>query len=91
MSKKIKVSAEMEIERNGNSLTCPIEGTFYPGCEEVRYLRNGDPGYPAEPATIDDITASGPDGEIELTDKEMDEAESILMDKVPGACEDDRY
>jgi hypothetical protein len=31
--------------------TC--EGTFQPGSPAVMYLRNGDPGYPADPAEFE--------------------------------------
>ena len=36
-------------------------GDFYP---EVRNLRNGDPGYPAEGGEVEDVEAIMPDGSV---------------------------
>ena len=45
----------------GLPLVC--RGTYYRGTPEVHYLRNGNPGYPAEPAEFDfeSITIAGHD------------------------------
>ncbi len=32
---------------------------YYPA---VMYMRNGDPGYPAEGGEVEDVTVTGPDG-----------------------------
>lgn len=39
-----------------------VEYKFYKGSPEVRYLRNGDPGYPAEPSEVEiyDVTSDDP-------------------------------
>ena len=46
--------------------TC--EGTFQPGSPAVMYLRNGDPGYPADPAEFE------PE-EITITDNSIMQAD----------------
>ncbi len=46
---------------------------YYPA---VMYLRNGDPGYPAEGGEIEDLTVTGPDG------IEWDSIPEALMSKL---------
>ena len=41
----------------GAEVDCRITFNYTPGHPEVRYLRNGDPGYPAEPAEVEFVSA----------------------------------
>lgn len=63
-----------------------VEGTVTAGTREVRYLRNGDPGYPAEPATVEiDSAEDAETGEpVELTDAETRKAEDNLLENWDG-------
>lgn len=76
----MKLKATLPIERDGAEIVTTITGNYYPCRPEVRYQRNGDPGWPGEPARIEDIEAYGPDGEYELTREEMEEAKQSLFD-----------
>ena len=40
-----------------DAIECSIVYTYSPGRPMVMYLRNGDPGYPEEPATVDFVSA----------------------------------
>ncbi len=40
-------------DENDIDMELEVSGDFVPGCPEVRYLKNGDPGYPAEPSEVD--------------------------------------
>jgi hypothetical protein len=57
------------IERNGKEIEVEVTGNYYPGLPEQRYLRNGDPGYPAEAAEMEIISVF-PD--VDLTQAEED-------------------
>ncbi len=51
-------------EPNGDGETLLLDvsahiSDYYPA---VMYLRNGDPGYPAEGGEVEDLTVVGPDG-----------------------------
>lgn len=48
--------------------TVTVEYFYSPGRPAVMTLRNGDPGYPEDPAQVEILTVTGPHGEIELTD-----------------------
>lgn len=56
-----------------------VEYTYYPGTRDVLYLRNGDPGYPGDPAECEIIKVSamqdGPDLCSILTDAAIDAIE----------------
>jgi hypothetical protein len=59
-----------------------VEFTYYPGSPEVRYLSNGDPGYPEELESFEfhSITHKG-DEFIQFFDgKDFREIENILCD-----------
>ena len=47
---------EFEFGADLLDLEINIAFTVIPGEPEVRYLRNGDPGYPASPAELDGVT-----------------------------------
>lgn len=42
----------------GAEIECEITFTYSPGRPAVMYLRNGDPGYPADPAEIELVSAT---------------------------------
>ncbi len=46
------------------SVILTVEATITDYLPAVWYLSNGDPGYPAEGGEIEDITITGPDGEV---------------------------
>lgn len=49
----------------------------------VMYLRNGDPGYPAEGGEVEDLTIIGPDG------VEWDSISEVLMSKLEDMAYDE--
>ena len=53
---------------------------YYPA---VMYLRNGDPGYPAEGGEVEDLTVTGPDG------LEWDSIPEALLAKLEGMAYDE--
>ena len=55
-----------------------VEYHYSPGRPAVIHLRNGDPGYPADPAEVEILSVMGPHGEIELTDH----IEDILWERI---------
>jgi hypothetical protein len=76
------ITSTMTITRQDQEIEVAISGTFLKGCKEVRYLRNGDPGFPAEPDEITDLEATLRDGdEAELTEDEYDEAYQMLIER----------
>lgn len=68
-----KIEAEIEVkfhlsgapddEREVAYPTVLIEYAFSKGCREVLYLRNGDPGFPAEPPEVEAVNAKLIDGD----------------------------
>jgi hypothetical protein len=75
------VSTTLTIEREGVEFEVEVAGTYNPGRPEVRYLRNGDPGHPEEPAEIVDLVATTEDGrDVELTEKEQQQAIEALIE-----------
>lgn len=47
------MSTYMEIYVPYKGRDCHIKGRFSPATPDVMYLRNGDPGYPGDPAEFD--------------------------------------
>ena len=45
----------MKTTVNYNGIEFEVTGEYQRGYEGQMYMRNGDPGYPGEPAGIDDI------------------------------------
>lgn len=65
---KVRFEYEYEDPRDGDAEPVVLEveaevSDYHPA---VRYLRNGDPGYPAEGGEVEDLRAFGPDGEVDL-------------------------
>lgn len=56
--------------------------TYYPGCDAVMTLPNGDPGYPAEASDVDiaevECIATGQDISPILTNKQWGDIEDYL-------------
>jgi hypothetical protein len=81
--KRQEVACTITIERNGREIEVEVTGTYCPGRPECRYLRNGDPGYPAEPSEIVDLVAKLPDGiEVVLTERETEAATDALFETI---------
>jgi hypothetical protein len=55
---KHKMKAFCPFGLQPDSLEVEIEFEYRPGRPAVMYLRNGDPGYPADPPEIDMISAT---------------------------------
>lgn len=68
--------------------------SYSPGCPEVRYLRNGDPGYPAEPAEYEfEFVGAEFDGAPArelglLTDVEIEGLKKWFEENHDRACEE---
>jgi len=50
------------IERGDDEVLVAVTADYTPGCDEVRYLPNGDPGYPAEPSDVSIVSVVGDNG-----------------------------
>ena len=78
MSKNRNLSFETTIlrydaEDNETEITLTVEASWTAGCPAVMYLRNGDPGYPAEPDEVEITSVTDENGiEIELSESEME-------------------
>ena len=71
------LTASITIERDGVEVEIFVHGKLWPGRPAVHYLRNGDPGYPAEEAEMELLGADdGKGNPVELT-----EAEEALADQ----------
>jgi hypothetical protein len=92
------IQAEIEVEvpgSNGQEYCYPVIEIVYnysPGCPAVMYQRNGDPGWPAEPAEVEvmDVTLLEDGGLAEVDAKTlMKWAEDWIQDKgYYRACEE---
>ena len=77
---------DLELVYDGEDVR--VTGSITPGCEAVMHLSNGDPGYPAEPAEIEDFKAYR-DG-VEITDDaELERMFIALEDDIFEAAADD--
>ena len=65
-------SFETEVEVDGKPVEVTVEYTFSPATPDVFYLRNGDPGYPGDPAGAD----------IEVVYRTDDKAKTDLSKKL---------
>ena len=58
-----------------HNLNWHVSGVYTPGRPARAYLANGDPGYPAEPSELDDITIT-----LRQAHGESDEMSDVLND-----------
>ena len=85
----MSLNIELFIERDGEELCVEVEGLYYKGMKGRMYERNGDPGYPDEPADVE-VTNVTLDGKpFELTDSELEQAHTELMEEAESAFEED--
>lgn len=80
MGMKYRVEADWVIERSGQEIEIKINGLYSERTPDVHYLRNGDPGYPGNPSTIDEVGATYGGHVIELTEEEQEKAEEKLLE-----------
>ncbi len=80
----------MEIERNDEEITVIITGNFIAGSPGVHTLSNGDPGYPADPAEMDDVKSFHGKTEIELTEDETEKAIEKLFESAAADYQDSK-
>lgn len=66
ISKVMKVTTVICVERNGEEVEVEVTGYWVPLMNGRMYLSNGDPGYPDEGGYFEDIG-----GSIELTEDEL--------------------
>ncbi len=80
MAKSSTVTVSFPVEpEEGDEFMVFVEATFYPGCPAVRSLRNGDPGYPEEPPSIDILSSVLEDGTpYDLSPDELEEVEQLV-------------
>ncbi len=110
MSRKISMTVELERffsfpglapgEREVAYPKVDLTLNYSPGCPAVMYRRNGDPGWPAEPAEIEIISAKLADGDgLAPTQEQVYDWAQEWLDSDAGyqyACDqadnrDDRY
>jgi len=59
MSTRHKMRATIPLDDSGaDEIECEITFSYSPGRPAVMYLRNGDPGYPSDPAEIELVSAT---------------------------------
>lgn len=101
MSSRHTITTEIEVKFSFPGLaageyetaypTVEIEYQFSKGCPEVRYQRNGDPGWPAEPPEVEILKAKLIDGDgLNPTDEQLYDWADQWLDSEKGfelACE----
>lgn len=73
-------------------VTVQASGCIHPGCSACFYLKNGDPGYPAEPEEVefDEVVCFDSDGNsVEFDESQYDDLESYVLENAPEDY--DRY
>lgn len=78
----MRVSTEMYIENDDeDEIELDISGEYDPGSPGCYTLSNGDPGYPPDPPSVDDIIAklAGTDEEFELSEDQLKTATELLI------------
>ncbi len=70
-------------DEDGETLMLDVSATITDYHPAVMYLRNGDPGYPAEGGEVEDLEVIGPDG---VTWHEVPQA---LQDKLEDMARDE--
>ena len=84
-------NAEIFISKYDDPLTVSFD--YYKGSPAVRYLRNGDPGYPSEPAEVDLISVklNGIEVSDTISVKEEDEIMEACFEWIADYDEPDEY
>jgi len=69
---------------NYNGVDLTVTGEYQPGYKERQYLNNGDPGYPGEAATIEDIDILHCGESIieVLSDSAVEEIETLAIERI---------
>jgi len=69
---------------NYNGVDLTVIGEYQPGYEGKMYMKNGDPGYPGEAATIEDIDILHCGESIieVLSDKAVEEIETLAIERI---------
>jgi len=69
---------------NYNGVDLTVTGEYQPGYEGKMYMRNGDPGYPGEAASIDDIDIlhCGESIYSLLSDEMIDDIETLAIEAI---------
>jgi hypothetical protein len=77
------ISIDFYIERDEEEIELRIEATYSPGCDAVPYLKNGDPGFPSEPAEVEILSATDDNGtEWELTEREEERVREKIEEEI---------
>jgi len=85
----MSLNIELFIERDGEELCVEVQGLYYKGMKGRMYERNGDPGYPDEPAEVEIINVTRDGRPFELTEAEQETALHDLMEEAESAFEED--
>jgi hypothetical protein len=88
---EMKTTHKIDVTRSGNSNGMDWEADYtitfnhVPGRPEVRTLRNGDPGWPADPAELEFVSISPDAGDhggfTDLAQKDLEEWASNWLDE----------
>lgn len=72
----MKLQTTYTLERDDGEITATVVFDFRPGSSAVHTLRNGDPGYPADPDEVDIVSVRDEGGnDVDLTAEEDDAIE----------------
>ena len=80
------VTFDHTVTRNDEDVVIEIEALYTPGAEAVYTLSNGDPGYPAEPETVEVLSTTP---EVDLTDEELEEIYEVAIKQAADAAAED--
>lgn len=75
---------------DGNEVELRVGYVYYAGRPQVNYLRNGDPGYPAEPDEVEivhAIDATGTDRLAALTESQVEALTEAAFEH-QGECDE---
>lgn len=82
------ITTSIEIERGEREVLVTVTGTYSRGGVGRRAHPMDRFAPPDDPEEMADITAYGPDGEVDLTERELETAEEALWKSLNSAEED---
>lgn len=79
----LKLTTHVDLANGEEDVEVVVEFDYTRGAPAVYYLRNGDPGYPAEPDDVDNITIHRGDSGVELSEADLTQKS---MDRITERC-----
>ena len=89
MTRRHRLIVPVMLERAGEEVEAEVVCTYHPGDPGCRTQRNGDPGWPPDPAQVEIEEVRRADGVVasarDLTDKEVGYVEDFVCDLMEDA------